>query len=46
MIWVFIIVLGAVLVIGAIVGGMGYFGSPPADKHHRSMTDNFIDWMM
>lgn len=47
MIWVFIIVIGAVIVIAAIVGGMGYLGgSPPAEKHHRSMTDKFIDWTM
>lgn len=46
MIWVFIIVIGAVIIITALIGGMGYFGSPPSERRQRSTTSKFIDWMM
>lgn len=43
MLWIMVII-GVVIVIGGILGGMGFIGSSSRDRRGSS-GNNFIDWM-
>lgn len=45
MLWLMIIV-GVVVIVGGILGGMGFFGPSDTPDHRHTGVSRFFDWMM
>lgn len=45
MVWLMVII-GVLIIVGGILGGMGFFGRSEEPDRRGSTGNNFIDWML
>lgn len=45
MMWVMIVV-ALIIIVGGILGGMGFFGQSSSPDRRGSTGNNFIDWLL